>query len=986
MQRVHQVFVIYPMRCNNIFINTCTTDSVDQINNSFMKKFIFGVSFILNFLSVIVAQTGVETIVFSDDFNGTNMSGGSPATHYTFLKQTISGSEAENSLYSSGELRIPSPAGSVGRNGVFGDLSAFSSPYSKTLNQIDADSVSWTFNIRANRETSSGFDDGKFGIAAVLVADKADYNTSNGYAVVSTGKTSSDRSFRLVKFTNGLNEDTKFVNIINVFPGGANLYPSVRVTYIKNTNTWKFYGRSDGGSFNNPGVGTFAFYGSAQDDTYVNAEMNCFGFFMNYKSYSVGTNMIVDNFTVKTYQSVDKRIIPIDDTYVYASAGLNTMRGMEKIFATGHSDVTENERISYLKFDITYLSPFIDSLRLRLYTNGILSGGDKDHIFDLYPVQNNTWSEDEVTYENKDERFGNQINTPVLASYVVPAGERLYAQHIEFTGDNLVKYIVDSLTAGKKYVSFRLKERNSVKRGSSDVVVEFHSKENESGYVPEILVTEKNMDPLTASAILVNGISLADFSATTYRYVYKLPFNATSVPVVNATTKYNDVTLELIQATGINGNEESRTAKIIIRKGTEALTYSIVFELLPPPDDARLSAIFIDGKPLEFFEMEKTDYLVYLPYTTVNVPVVEVIPNEPSASTVIVAAISIDPLQDQSKRTAILNITSGDGTKTKTYKVLFHKLPELDIVLAIGQSNMAGRAPFDAYKAPMENVYLLTPAGGMEIASNPLNKYSNIRKDISIQKLGPSYSCALKVQKHTGKPIAFVVNAQGGSALSTWYQPGKANYDGTIKRAKEAQAFGKFRGIIWLQGEGDSSYPATYLTRLKEMVTSLRSDLKEPDLFFVASEIAYWRGGGTGSTIFNDSIRTISGRIPNSDWISAEGCTPLIDETDPHFDAPSAILLGERFADKLIKQVFTTSSTGKLNHADGPVVLPKPQGMSIVNKEKSLSYYLTDLLGHVKHSGTLEAFQSVHIQAEKGIYLLSFVQQDQNVTHKIFVR
>ena len=54
--------------------------------------------------------------------------------------------------------------------------------------------------------------------------------------------------------------------------------------------------------------------------------------------------------------------------------------------------------------------------------------------------------------------------------------------------------------------------------------------------------------------------------------------------------------------------------------------------------------------------------------------------------------------------------------------------------------------------------------------------------------------------RNTQGNYSFVVNAQGGSALSTWYQPGKSNYDATIKRAKEAQRFGKFRAIIWHQG------------------------------------------------------------------------------------------------------------------------------------------------------------------------------------------
>ena len=188
-------------------------------------------------------------------------------------------------------------------------------------------------------------------------------------------------------------------------------------------------------------------------------------------------------------------------------------------------------------------------------------------------------------------------------------------------------------------------------------------------------------------------------------------------------------------------------------------------------------------------------------------------------------------------------------------------------------------------------------------------------------------------------------------------------------------------------GWGDSSKPATYLTRLKIMVENLRNDLNEPNLHFVAGEIAYWRGGGTGSTVFNDSIRTISSRISNSDWISAEGCTPLINESDPHFDAPSAILLGERYAEKLIKNVFTSSSSVEsVNQIDSPLVLIQNEGLSIFNKGKSLSYCLTNLLGGVIHHGKLGAYQSVDIKVKHGIYLLSFVQHEQNVTHKIFIQ
>lgn len=950
-----------------------------------MKKIFTCIAFMLLVSTGLFAQTAVGNIVFTDDFEGSNLSGGTPATSYTFLKQTISGTEPVDARYYSGRMRVTTPKSSITRNGVFGDLSVFSAPFASKLSDLDADSVVWTFNMRSNRNYISGFDEGSYGMAAILLADAADYASANGYAVIARGA-SGTRSFRLAKFTNGLNADAKFTDIIDVFPGDANIYPSIRVTYIKSSNTWKLYGRNDVTAFTDPAQGEFTFSGSAVDDSFVNTPMAYFGFFMNSKSFTADTNFEVDNFSVRTYESTDKRILPTDDMYLYGNAGSDVIYGMDDLLKSYYSETPVFSRVTYLKFDLTYLSPFVENAKLRLYTNGFPAGGDVDHIFDLFPVHLNNWSEDDVSYANYTEKLGAEISTPLLASYVVPAGNALSAQYIDFSGENLTKYLTDSLSAGNKYISFRLQERNSVKNGTSGVIVEFHSKENASGFVPDLLVKEKDMESLKASDIKVNGATVVNFSESTYRYVYKFPSTLTDIPVVSATSKYNDVSMNIIQAISLTVSEQDRTAKVIITKGTDALTYTIIFEMLPPPNDARLAEILINDSILEFFEKEKTDYLVYLPYTEVLVPEISVVVNEPTAVTNIVNATSIDPADPAVSRTTMINVTSGDGINTKTYRIEFHRLPELDLVLAIGQSNMAGRAPFDAYTAPMDDVFLLTPAGGLEVAVNPLNKYSNIRKDISIQKLGPSYSCALNVQKHIKKPIAFVVNAQGGSALSTWYQPGKSNYDATIKRAKEAQRFGKYRAIIWHQGEGDSSYPATYLTRLKTMVESLRSDLKEPDLYFVASEIAYWRGGGTGSTIFNDSIRTISGRIPNSNWISAEGCTPLINESDPHFDAPSAILLGERYAEKLINEVFTNTSTNLVNQAKPPVVQYHPEGMTLVNDEHAFFFQVTNLLGQVVYQGKLDAYQTINLRVPKGVCMLSLMHQDNYMSKKILIK
>jgi len=638
-----------------------------------------------------------------------------------------------------------------------------------------------------------------------------------------------------------------------------------------------------------------------------------------------------------------KTLYPVDDTYTYSD---NTIRGMEHTLNTYHSTAgAQYRRISFLKFDISSLSPFVESVKLRLYTNGFTAGGDNAHQFDLYPVTLNTWAEDDVTFLNFTEKLGADVTSPLLASYIVPAGQALSAQYIEFSGANLLKYVSDSLAAGKRYISFRMREKNVVKNVTAAVIVEFHSKENPSGFAPELVIGEKDIEQLKASDIKVNNVSITGFSENTYRYAVTQPWNATVVPVVTATAKHSGSTVSVTQAASLTGTETNRTAKVNIQQGADILTYSVVFELLPPPTDARLSEITVDGKALEFFDIDKENYTVYLPYTQTAVPMVAAQTYDPNATAQIANANSIIATDAELNRTTTLNVSSANGLVTKTYRVVFHKLPELDMVLAIGQSNMAGRGSFSDVTAPMNDVFLLTPAGEMEISSNPMNKYSNIRKDLSLQKLGPSYTCALTLQNYLKKPVGFIVNAQGGSSITVWYQPGKSNYDATIIRAKEAQRFGRIRAVIWHQGESDGSIVDAYMSRLSTMIQNLRTDLKEPDLFLVAGELAYWRSGGTGSTAFNAMIRTISSNIPKSDWVSAEGLTPLIDATDPHFDGASQKILGNRYAEKIIQHVYNTTSITTVERNDFPILKSFNEGVNIENGNAHTQYRINDVSG-----------------------------------------
>jgi hypothetical protein len=717
------------------------------------------------------------------------------------------------------------------------------------------------------------------------------------------------------------------------------------------------------------------FYKSKGEDTlvYKTSDMRKLITVLFLLAIVAGTNSI-------NAQGVIHKLNPTDDTYTYSD---NTIRGMDYNINTYHSTAgSQYRRISFLKFDISSLSRHIQTVKLRLYCNGFAAGGDKDHQFDLYPVTKNTWAEDDVTFLNFVEKVGADVTSPLLASYLVPLGQAFTAQYIEFSGANLLKYVSDSLVAGKRYISFRMREKNVVKNGTAAVIVEFHSKENPSGFAPELVVEEKNVELLKASDIQVDNVSVNGFSESKYRYTITQPWNASVVPVVSATAKYPESTVSVIQATSLTGTESNRIAKVNIQNGTDILTYSVVFELLPPPTDARLSAIIVDGKPIEFFDKDKESYTVYLPYTQTTVPVVTAQTYDPNATAQVLPANSIVATESELSRTTTLNVTSANGVETKSYRVIFHKLPELDMVLAIGQSNMSGRAPYNDVTGPMENVFLLTPAGEMEISSNPMNKYSSIRKDISVQALGPSYTCALGLENYLNKPVGFIVNAQGGSSITSWYQPGKSNYDATISRAKEAQRFGKIKAIIWHQGSSDNSAGlldnfVSYKSRLATMVQNFRTDLNEPNLFFVLGELSE---RSEFDQFTATVVQPVATYITNSDFIVTDGTSLLPDGI--HFDAPSAKLLGERYAEKIIQHVYNTTLNPTLKKNDFPTFRKIDEGMKVENGNNFVQYRINDVSGRMIQKGTLQPNQSTEIFLSKGVYLVSIIQNNINQTIK----
>jgi hypothetical protein len=168
--------------------------------------------------------------------------------------------------------------------------------------------------------------------------------------------------------------------------------------------------------------------------------------------------------------------------------------------------------------------------------------------------------------------------------------------------------------------------------------------------------------------------------------------------------------------------------------------------------------------------------------------------------------------------------------------------------------------------------------------------------------VGPGLSFGKAMaEKEPGATIGLVSCAVGGTPLRRWQQGGDL-YSNAVQRAKLAMKAGTLKGILWHQGESDSSassYANSYGDRLAKMVQDIRADLDSPNLPFVAGQIGeflYDRGPEHTpyARVVNEAIAKLPEKIP------AAGCAPsrgLKEKGDVlHFDSASQRELGRRYA------------------------------------------------------------------------------------------
>lgn len=214
------------------------------------------------------------------------------------------------------------------------------------------------------------------------------------------------------------------------------------------------------------------------------------------------------------------------------------------------------------------------------------------------------------------------------------------------------------------------------------------------------------------------------------------------------------------------------------------------------------------------------------------------------------------------------------------------------VYLLIGQSNMAGRAPYSGNEIKViPNCLLLNDKNEWQDADNPLNRYSTIRKGLGMQKMNPGYYFAKEMlAKQRGITLGLIANAKGGTKIAQW-EKGSKFFKDAVSRTKKAMESGTLKGILWHQGESDHKN-TKYFEALEKFVKDLREALGVKNVPFVAGEIKQ------EVKLINDQLNKLPSALPNTAVVSSKG---LKTYDAWHFDNASMKKLGEGYAEAMLK-------------------------------------------------------------------------------------
>ena len=221
-----------------------------------------------------------------------------------------------------------------------------------------------------------------------------------------------------------------------------------------------------------------------------------------------------------------------------------------------------------------------------------------------------------------------------------------------------------------------------------------------------------------------------------------------------------------------------------------------------------------------------------------------------------------------------------------------------DIMLLIGQSNMAGRGLPNEVDPIADGRIETFRDDQWQAAAEPLH---NDKKTAGV---GLSMSCASAyLEAFPQARVGLVPAAVGGTPLSRW-MPGEDLYERALGIAQEALKGGKLKAIFWHQGETDAQtleLAQSYGQRLAEMVSALRQALDATNVPFIVGGLGDFLADHPTCVhygLVNDALQNLN--VDRCGFASAAG----LGEFDGiHFNSAALRLLGQRYATELLRLV-----------------------------------------------------------------------------------
>ncbi|UBM59079.1 sialate O-acetylesterase [Marinilongibacter aquaticus] len=225
------------------------------------------------------------------------------------------------------------------------------------------------------------------------------------------------------------------------------------------------------------------------------------------------------------------------------------------------------------------------------------------------------------------------------------------------------------------------------------------------------------------------------------------------------------------------------------------------------------------------------------------------------------------------------------------------------VFILAGQSNMAGRGfvePQDTI--PSTRVLSINKNGELIYAKEPLHFYEPTMAGLDV---GLTFGKTLLQSLPDSVSVLIIPTAVGGSAIDQWLEnqtfrgvPLYSNFEEKVALAKK---YGTIKGLIWHQGESDSSSEeriAKYSTKLAELMSRFRKSVGQDDLPIILGELgAYskhkpaWKGINAQIEAYGQTDPLV--RIVHTADLEHKG--DFI-----HFNTESVRKLGKRYAQTFI--------------------------------------------------------------------------------------